>query len=892
MAQDTTSCDALVNDVNGDLQVGATDILQILGTYGQDFDVDGDGVPDCEDPCVGQIDECGVCNGSGPQLLIVDSIIALFDSVYVEDIADWVVYELTSDTVFVLVCDTIGCSDPEADNYNPYATSEGACDYGEFNCGEPWSFDGHNYPTVAIGNQCWFAENLQTSVYSDGSLIPEVTSWNGWSTLEVAARCDYDNDVTNVPAYGRLYNWMAVGDERGLCPSGWHVPMKEEWTDLQDYVADAGFLDDVAVALKATSGWSISANGTDDFGFAAIPAGYRWLDGSFDGVGTSCFWWTSSNFGSESYYANIMPYGSYIQIGGNEIEWGHSVRCVQDVLGCTDSGYFEFHPLANTDDGSCATLIIEGCSEPEFLEYEADVNLDDGSCQTVVVPGCTDPAFEEYNAEANSDDGSCSTYYPACESPSMDGYVYSVALKGQQCWFAENLRTTVYSDGSEIPEVIESWYGLDTGARVAYDDDESNVQMYGWLYNKFAVLDDRGLCPSGWHVPTDEEWMTLELELGMGFTDRTSTGWRGTDEGDQLKATTGWSGGGNGTDVFGFSALPGGIRNSLASYSDSGSQGSWWSASLGSFGSLWFRSLSEEPTVYRANSSANIGISIRCLRDANVWGCTNPDYLEFDPLVNVDDGSCATLVVPGCIDDRFVNYDPTANMNDGSCGDLVGCEEGDAVIYQSHSYDVVTIGAQCWFAQNLRSENYLNGDSIPSGLSTGEWSIQIDGASAVYGDGISDCESNSPDVDACDEVQSLAEYGRLYNAYAVVDARGLCPQGWHVPTDAEWTVLEDYTTIQGFAGNEGEALKSTTGWSGDGHGTDNFGFSALPGGLLLSNSYSSGFQTAGDNGYWWSSSLTGGYSYYRRLNHDASEIWRASTSAQFGFSVRCLRDDQ
>ena len=162
LAQDTTSCDALVNDVNGDLQVGATDILQILGTYGQDFDVDGDGIPDCEDPCVGQIDACGVCNGSGPQLLVVDSIITLYDSVYVEDIADWVAYELSTDTVFILVCDTIGCSDPEADNYNPYATTSGACDYGGFNCGEPWSFDGHDYPTVGIGNQCWFAENLHT----------------------------------------------------------------------------------------------------------------------------------------------------------------------------------------------------------------------------------------------------------------------------------------------------------------------------------------------------------------------------------------------------------------------------------------------------------------------------------------------------------------------------------------------------------------------------------------------------------------------------------------------------------------------------------------------------------------------------------------------------------
>ena len=129
--------------------------------------------------------------------------------------------------------------------------------------------------------------------------------------------------------------------------------------------------------------------------------------------------------------------------------------------------------------------------------------------------------------------------------------------------------------------------------------------------------------------------------------------------------------------------------------------------------------------------------------------------------------------------------------------------------------------------------------------------------------GQTDVTTISPDIDACDEAQSLSEYGRLYNWYAVDDARGLCPSGWHVPTDGEWTDLEDYITSQGFSGTEGTALKSTYGWNWCGNGTDDFGFSALPGG-----SRSSRWQLrhAGSVGYWWSSSPSGGSAWYRYLS--------------------------
>ena len=222
----------------------------------------------------------------------------------------------------------------------------------------------------------------------------------------------------------------------------------------------------------------------------------------------------------------------------------------------------------------------------------------------------------------------------------------------------------------------------------------------------------------------------------------------------------------------------------------------------------------------------------------------------------------------------------------GSCEPAWQC--GDTLEYDNYWYETVLIGDQCWFAENLRTTVYGNGDAIPTSLTDGEWGSTTSGATAVYGEGSSTCYNNSPDIDACDEAQSLSEYGRLYNWYAVDDARGLCPSGWHVPTDGEWTGLEDFITSQGFSGTEGTALKSTYGWYDGGNGTDDFGFSALPGGYRGSGNGT--FIGAGDDGNWWSSSPGGGSAWYRSLSSYNPVIVRNLFNPRVGFSVRCLRD--
>ncbi len=122
------------------------------------------------------------------------------------------------------------------------------------------------------------------------------------------------------------------------------------------------------------------------------------------------------------------------------------------VEGCTDSAYLEYNGSANTDDGSCATLIVEGCGVSVADNYDAAVNVDDGSC---LYSGCTDSAYLEYNGSANTDDGSCTILVGCSESDvvSMDGVDYGVVTIGDQCWFTTNLRTTVYANGNSIAEI-------------------------------------------------------------------------------------------------------------------------------------------------------------------------------------------------------------------------------------------------------------------------------------------------------------------------------------------------------------------------------------------------------------------------------------------------------
>ena len=210
---------------------------------------------------------------------------------------------------------------------------------------------------------------------------------------------------------------------------------------------------------------------------------------------------------------------------------------------------------------------------------------------------------------------------------------------------------------------------------------------------------------------------------------------------------------------------------------------------------------------------------------------------------------------------------------------------------------MVLVGFQCWFVENLRATHYANGDPIPAALPANVWSTTTEGATAVFGEGSSNCNESSPDGDACDEGFSEDAYGRLYNWYAVDDPRGLCPTGWHVPTDQDFQHLEQALGMPvealaetGWRGTtEGDQLKATTGWFAGGNGTDASGLGAAPGGSRLF--FNGQFTNAGSTGYLWADTPSGAsYGYYRRLSFNESRVYRGATFVRTGYSVRCVQD--
>jgi uncharacterized protein (TIGR02145 family) len=198
---------------------------------------------------------------------------------------------------------------------------------------------------------------------------------------------------------------------------------------------------------------------------------------------------------------------------------------------------------------------------------------------------------------------------------SHQGYGYSTVQIGEQCWFAENCRyLPSVSPSSAGSETSPYYYVYDyEGTDVAAAQATTNYETYGVLYNWPAVMTE-GICPSGWHIPSDGEWQIMEMSLGMSEADASSTGWRGAPVGDYLKSTSGWNNNVNGTNSSGFTGLPGGFCYS-GGFLHSGDYGYWWSSS--EFGSdSWKRSLNyNHDDVTRDEYSQDSGFSARCIKD-------------------------------------------------------------------------------------------------------------------------------------------------------------------------------------------------------------------------------------------------------------------------------------
>jgi len=419
-----------------------------------------------------------------------------------------------------------------------------------------------------------------------------------------------------------------------------------------------------------------------------------------------------------------------------------------------------------------------------------------------------------------------------------DWQTYRTVEIGTQVWMAENLN-------------------YDAPGSVCYENDPSYCDIYGRLYDWTTVMDGassstsspsgvQGVCPVGWHVPSDDEWTMLTDAVGGSST-----------AGSRLKSQTGWIeySGISSTDDYGFSALPGGHGGNY--FINAGDSGYWWSAAEFGADFARYRVMYYFSDGVNRNYMLKAGpFSLRCVED-NSEPHTH-QWSEWTPVTQ------ATCTAPGL--ERRTCLTDNSHIVTRAVPQLTGAECGGDIVYGTltdtrdwQTYRTVEIGTQVWMAENL---NY----DAPG--------------SACYEDDPSYCDI----------------YGRLYGWATVMDGassstsspsgvQGVCPVGWHVPSDDEWTMLTDAV---GGASTAGTKLKSTSGWCSGGNGTDEYGFSALPGGSRLTNGI---FFLAGYGGFWWSATEGDASSAgFRTMGCNIDLVNMDDFDKSYLYSVRCVRD--
>lgn len=188
---------------------------------------------------------------------------------------------------------------------------------------------------VTIGKQVWMTQNLNVDKFRNGDPIPEAKTDEEWSKAGEngePAWCYYNNNPDNGDRYGKLYNWYAVNDPRGLAPEGWKIPSDEEWSRLADFLGGESV---AGTKMKSTDFWADyggkSGNGTNESGFSGLPGGYRNGFGSFDYFGEGGFWWSSTEYNtSNAWYRFLIYFNGNVNWNSSNKEDGFSVRCLRD----------------------------------------------------------------------------------------------------------------------------------------------------------------------------------------------------------------------------------------------------------------------------------------------------------------------------------------------------------------------------------------------------------------------------------------------------------------------------------------------------------------------------------------------------------------------------------
>ncbi|MBP6978229.1 MAG: FISUMP domain-containing protein [Bacteroidales bacterium] len=524
-------------------------------------------------------------------------------------------------------------------------------------CVAPVLYEGQTYPTVQIGGQCWFRENLNVGTMINSDAGGQLQINNG-----IKEKYCYDNTVVNCDIYGGLYEWneamqyVTAEGAQGICPVGWHIPSDGEWKVLEgtvdsqyaigdpewDKIGGRGF--DAGGKLKevGTTHWLPPNTGaTNSSGFTGLPGGCRDnLSGSFDDLGDYSYIWSSSQNTTYNAWSRCLGYiTAVVYRGDSNKEYAFSVRCLKgcwpqptqanagpdqvnvpgtstNLAGNTPTYGTGLWAIVSGTDGTILdptnpTSEFQGVAGNEYTLSWTITTVCGSSADTVVI------SFMAAMGQP------C----PGMPTVEYEGQIYNTVQIGNQCWLRENLNV-----GMMISSTSGGYQQTDNGTieKYCYNNDEANCVTYGGLYEwpeamQFDTTNGaKGICPTGWHISTDKEWKMLEgtvdSQHGVGCPEWDGTGCRGYDAGGNLKESgfMHWYPPNTGaTNSSGYTSLPGGDRMYLSgAFIDLNIFGRYWTSTQSGPDQAWYRDqICYLPCVIRDFFDKGHGLSVRCLKD-------------------------------------------------------------------------------------------------------------------------------------------------------------------------------------------------------------------------------------------------------------------------------------
>jgi len=693
--------------------------------------------------------------------------LALTDSVEITDATD-TVYTDTGLNNYVEYSYHIRSRDIEGNLSDPSESIS------EIPCEMVLDYDGNSYPTVKIGDQLWMRQNLKTTHFADGSVIPLVESSGSWDALgsDGKAYSWYNNNPANGEIYGAEYTWATAMDGtassntvpsgvQGVCPGGWHLPGDNEWKVMEIYLGLSQAQADMTGMRGTVEGGKMKETGTVHWNspntgatntswFTAPGAGYRVYTGAWGGLKSYAYFWTSTEKdASTSMERSLADYTGEVSRIWNNKNFGYSVRCLKS---------FDY-------------LAYLSVSEDTVDFGEITCNSGDTTLIITLINNFTDSISVDSIPGADLPFSLDLPDYPGLENISIvagDTIQLNVTLSTNGVAGIITDTILIYSNGMDTSVIIH--------AEIPFPD----------------ILDA---------TPGNEQ-VTLTWDTACRD-----------------------------------------YRNRVLIYRDSVLIDS-------------VEIISATDTAYIDTGLANDQEYIYYIRSRDIWG-------------NLSEPSNSVMEMP--------------------CEILIADYDGNV-------YPTIKIGDQLWMRENLKTTHYADGTAIPLVEGTSEWVAlgYSDGAYCYY-----DNSTTNRDIYGALYTWAAAMHGAAGNDANPSGIQGACPEGWHLPSDAEWKEMEmflgisqaeaDGTSWRGT--DEGGKLKEAgfSHWNNPNTGADNSsGFTALSGGCRFDNG---SYLNMGNYAYFWSSTEGSSYyAWYRVLIYNSSGVGRWGILKEYGLPVRCLRD--